>query len=268
MILAIDVGNTNVVIGCLNGDQVIFTERLTSKRVRTTTEYTMEIRNILQFHGIVNNVFEGAIVSSVVPQVTGALCGAIRRLTGKEPVVVGPGMKTGLNIRIDNPAQLGSDLLVDSVAASKLYEKPVLIIDMGTATTLCIVNEQNQYIGGALFPGISASLDSLLENTSLLHSVSTEAPRKVIGTNTSDCLKSGLIYGHASAIDGLIDRMEAEYGKKFFLVATGGLSHTVIPHCRHRIIINDNLLLIGLRILYEKNTPDPASEGGITGGEA
>ena len=254
MILAIDVGNTTIVIGCIEGDEVLFTERLTTKLKRTRTEFTIDIRSILKLHAVSEDSITGAIVSSVVPQVTEDIRDAVKRLTGVEMLTVGPGIRTGLNILIDNPAQLGSDLLADAVAASARYGTPVIVIDMGTATTLSLIEEGNRYMGGIILPGVVTSFDALVANTSLLQSVSIDAPQSVTGTNTMDCLKSGLVYGNAASLDGLIDRIEEERGKEITVVATGGLAGKVIPYCRHRIILDEDLMIYGLKLLYDKNT--------------
>ena len=254
MILAIDAGNTTIVIGCIEGDEVLFMERLTTKLKRTRTEFTISIKSILRLHNIDESSITGAIVSSVVPQIVDDVTDSVKALTGVEVLRVGPGIKTGLNIVIDNPAQLGSDLLADGVAAAAKYGAPVIVIDMGTATTVSLIEEGDKYVGGIILPGVVTSFDALVANTSLLQSVGIEAPGSVLGKNTIDCLKSGLIFGNAAAIDGLIDRIEEEKGLEMKIVATGGISHKVIPYCRHEIVLDEELLIYGLKLLYDKNT--------------
>ena len=253
MILAIDIGNSNLVIGAFENEKLKFVARISSNTNKTADELAVMIKSVLENHGTCYSDISGTIISSVVPYLTQTCSEAIKLLTGKEPFVVGPGIKTGINILIDNPAQLGSDLLVDSVAASNLYPKPVIIIDMGTATTFSVVDENNCMIGGAIMPGLRISVNALSEKTAQLPHINIEAPKKAIGTNTIDCMKSGVVFGAAAMIDGMIDRFEEELGKKCFVVATGGLAEEVCKHTKHRIEYNKNMILEGLYILYNKN---------------
>ena len=253
MILAIDIGNTNIVIGCMDGKKCVFIERLSTVRTKTELEYAIDIKNVLDIYHIKRADLEGGIISSVVPQITIVVKIAVGKILKKEPLVVGAGIKTGFNIRIDNPAQLGSDLVVDSVAGIAEYPVPLLIFDMGTANTVCVIDKNRNYMGGMIYPGIGVALDSLTANASQLGGISLEAPEHIIGKNTVECMKSGTIYSAAAAIDGIIDRMEAELGEKTTVIATGGLSRFVMPLCRHDIIIDNALLLKGLFILYQKN---------------
>lgn len=158
-----------------------------------------------------------------------------------------------MNIRIDNPAQLGSDLVVDSVAGIAEYPVPLLIFDLGTANTVCVIDRNKNYIGGMIYPGIGVSLDSLTAHASQLGGISLEAPEHIIGKNTTECMKSGVIYSAAAAMDGIIDRLEEELGETATVVATGGLAKRIVPHCRRKVILDDNLLLKGLYIIYQKN---------------
>lgn len=179
---------------------------------------------------------------------------ALELLFGVAPLVVGPGIKTGLNIKIDNPAQLGADLLVDSVAASVKYKKPCIVIDMGTATTFTVVSEKNEFLGGAIMPGVGISLDALSSRASQLPGIAFSKPKRTIGRNTVECMQSGIVLGNACMIDGMIGRIEAELGQKCTVVATGGLSREICSEATRDIIPDANLLLDGLRILYENNT--------------
>ena len=167
--------------------------------------------------------------------------------------IVGPGVKTGLNILMDNPAQVGSDRIVNAVAAINEYPAPLIIIDMGTATTFCVIDEKKNYIGGMILPGVRISLDALTSRTSQLSKISIEAPKKTIGKNTIDCMKSGIIHGNAACIDGMVKRIEHELGQKATVLATGGLARKIVPYCEQRILIDDELLLKGLRLIYNKN---------------
>lgn len=253
MILAIDMGNTNIVIGCIDDQKIHFTERLSTDKRKTELEYTVLIKTVMEIYGIQKEDIDGAIISSVVPQLVDILIRGIEKLIHIKPLVVGPGVKNGLNILMDNPKQLGSDLVVDAVAGLKEYQAPLIIIDMGTATTISVVDRNRNYIGGMIIPGVNVSLESLVTRTSQLPRIGLDAPRKVIGTNTIDCMKSGIVYGQASCLDGMIDRIEEELDTKTTVIATGGLAKVIIPHCKHEIILDDALLLKGLKIIYDKN---------------
>lgn len=253
MILAIDMGNTNIVIGCIDDKKYYFEERLSTDRSKTALEYAIGFKTVLELYNIDVTNIEGAIISSVVPPLTNVIKTAVQKIIGKTPLVVGPGIKTGLNLHMDNPKSVGSDLIVDAVAGIAEYGAPLIIIDMGTATTLSVVDKDRNYIGGAILTGLRLSMDALSSRASQLFNVSLEVPRNAIGKNTTDCMKSGIVLGNAACIDGMIDRMEEELGYKTTVVATGGLAHVVIPQCKHEIIIDDALLLKGLRIIYDKN---------------
>lgn len=253
MVLAVDIGNSNVVVGCFKGEDILFVERLSTNRHSTALEYAVLIKTVLELNGYAGAVFEGGIVSSVVPPVTNLVKEAIVKLTGKMPLVVGPGLKTGLKIRLDNAAQLGSDRVADAVAAVHSYPAPLITIDMGTATTISVVDKDQNFIGGLIMPGLRISMDALTKGTSQLPQISLEAPRKAIGRNTVDCMRSGLVLGTASTIDGILDRIEEELGYPCTVISTGGLAHIVTPHCKRNIIHDDQLLLKGMMLLYRKN---------------
>lgn len=253
MVLAVDIGNSNIVMGCFENDKILFIERLSTNRAATALEYTIMLKNILELNGINHMDFQGGIISSVVPSVTFTVRNAMERLTCKKVMIVGPGIKTGLKIMLDNPAQLGSDRVADAVAAINLYPVPFIMIDMGTATTISVIDSQKNFLGGLITPGLITSLDSLTVRTSQLPNISLVPPKKVIGTNTIDCMRSGIINSTAASIDGVIDRIEEELGEKCTVISTGGIAKTIIPFCKHKIIIDDELLLKGLRIIYNKN---------------
>ena len=253
-IIAIDVGNTNIVLGCLDSrTNIHFTARMSTDRFKTSDEYAVSIKQILELNQADLSHIEGGIISSVVPALSTVLQDAIEKITGHRPLIVGRGLKTGLNILIDNPAQLGSDLVVDAVAALDEYPKPIMIFDMGTATTLSVIDAKGNYIGGMIIPGISLALEALSSRTSQLPRIRLETPKKLIGSNTIDCMKSGMIYGNASMLDGIIERVETELGVPPTVVATGGLCKSIVPYCKRDIICDDNLMLKGLFILYQKN---------------
>ena len=253
MILAVDIGNSNIVIGCFEDERVLFIERLSTNQQCTSLEYVISVKNIMEINGVELSDIEGCIISSVVPSVTETVKTALERLTHTKVMIVGPGIKTGLKIMLDNPVQLGSDRVADAVAAVKLYPAPLIIIDMGTATTVSVIDKDKNYLGGMIIPGLRVSLDSLTMRTSQLPKIGLEPPKKVIGANTVDCMKSGIIYYSAAGIDGVIDRIEETLQSRCTVVSTGGLANKIIPHCRREIVIDEQLLLKGLMIIYNKN---------------
>lgn len=253
MILAIDVGNTNIVIGCIKGENVKFVERVSTDLSKTELEYVVEFKTLFDLYNISMEEITGSIISSVVPPLNNILKSALGKMFHKEPLLVGPGVKTGLNILMDNPGQLGSDLVVNAVAGLQYYGAPIILIDMGTATTISVVDEKKNYIGGMILPGVKVSLDSLVNRTSQLPRISLEAPKKVIGKNTIDCMKSGIVMGQAACLDGMIERIFDELGYEAPVVATGGLSGSIVPHCKQNIIYDNELTLKGLGIIYKKN---------------
>ena len=254
MILVVDIGNSNVVIGCLNEkNETVSLFRMVTDLKKTEDEYAAGMQTILRHNGIDCQGFEGAIVCSVVPPLTEIFRAAVEKLTGHRALVVGAGVKTGLNILIDDPSSLGSDLAAAAVAAMVDYPQPVIIIDMGTATTITVVDEGNRFIGGAIVPGVALSMNALSGGTSLLHKVPIEAPKKCISGTTTACMQSGAVFGNAALLDGMIDRFEEELGKKASVVATGGIAAKILPHCRHEIVYDEDLLLKGLGIIYRKN---------------
>ncbi len=254
MILAIDIGNTNIVVGCFDEEEVLFVERVSTDHTKTELEYAISLKNVLEIYGIHPDQVSGGIISSVVPPLTNVLKASAEKIISGQVLVVGPGVKTGLNILMDNPASVGSDLVVDAVAAIHEYPVPLIFIDMGTATTISVVDEEKRYRGGMIMPGIRVSMDSLTSRTAQLPHISVEPPKKLIGRNTIDCMKSGMIYGNASCVDGMIRRIKKELGREdMTVIATGGLAKVIIPHCEETIIYDNELLLKGLRLIYEKN---------------
>ena len=213
----------------------------------------MDLKILLDVYGIAPAKIEGSIISSVVPQVLNSFQSAIKKLTGKSSLVVGPGLKTGLNIQLENPSQTGADLVVGSVAALREHKPPMIIIDMGTATTMTVLNEQGALIGGCIAPGVKISMDALTERTALLPGLQLDQPKKAIGRNTIDCMRSGIMMGAACMLDGMIARMEEEIGCRTTVIATGGVAKFVVPMCRREIIYDQDLLVKGLAILYREN---------------
>lgn len=253
MILAIDIGNTNIVLGGFENQEIILRERISTNHTATVLEYAATIKTAFEMHNIDTSSIGGAIISSVVPAVTSTVKSAIEKFIGSDVLVVGPGIKTGLSIVIDNPSQLGSDLVVDAVASLNEYSAPMIIIDMGTATTLSVINRKKEYIGGMIIPGVAVSHDALISRTSLLSKIALEKPKKLIGSNTIDCIKSGILYGNAGTLDGLIDRINDELGEKCTVIATGGIAQVITPLCKNEIILDEDLLLKGLMVIYNKN---------------
>lgn len=254
MILAIDIGNTNIVMGCIQEEKVLFVERISTNISKTELEYVVEFKTLFDLYRIKMEEITGCIISSVGPPLTNIVKEAMQKLFRICPMVVGPGVKTGLNILMDNPAQVGADLIVNAVAALKYYKAPIIIIDMGTATTISVVDEKKNYIGGMILPGVKISLDALTSRTSQLPRISLEAPKKMIGKNTIDCMKSGIVLGQASCLDGMIGRIRDELGYPVNAVATGGLAGCIVPHCKEKVICDNELTLKGLDIIYRKNT--------------
>ncbi len=253
MLLAIDIGNTNIVIGCMQDDTIVFQARIATDRARTSDQYGVEIKNMLEAFGIHKEDISDCIISSVVPPVFNSVRTGVIKVIGKQPMVVGPGLKTGLNIHTDVPSQVGSDRIVIAVAALAEYKAPLILMDMGTATTIEVVEPDNLYMGGVIFPGVMISLDALTSRAAQLPGISLDKPKNVIGKNTVDCMRSGMMYGTAAMIDGLIDRIEEELGHSSTIIATGGLARFITPLCKRNIIVQSDLLLKGLNIIYQKN---------------
>lgn len=255
MILALDIGNTNITIGVYDGKTLKFVSRMATDRARMEDQYAIELRDILDTYGVNIADVEGSIISSVVPPLTTYIKRAIARLTGTEPICVGENTKTDLKICLRHPETLGADLIVGCVAAIALYGCPCIILDMGTATTFSVLDKDKNMLGGCIMPGVGISLDALTKRTAQLPGISLEAPGHVIGTGTIDSMRSGVIYGTASMIDGMCERIEAELGTPCQVIATGGLAKEVITQCKREILYCDNLLLEGLRMIYDKNAP-------------
>lgn len=253
MILTVDIGNTNITFGVFKDDDLLFESRMETNRSRLRDQYAIELRDILDLYGVNPRKLEGSIICSVVPPLTDCFAGAIELLTGKYPLIIGPGIKTGLNIRIDNPAQLGADLVAGAVAAIAMVKSPSIIFDLGTATTISVIGKDNSFLGGCIMPGAGISLDTLTIRTAQLPQINMEAPPKVIGTNTIHSMQSGSVYGTAAMIDGMIDRIEEELGEKATVITTGGIANLISQHCKREVVHCDRLILDGLKILFDRN---------------
>lgn len=253
MILTVDIGNSNIVLGGVTGNDIAFEARLRTDTTKTSDEYCIDLKMILDVYGVKTQDIEGSIIGSVVPQVLNSIQTAIKKLTGKTALVVGPGLKTGLNIKIENPAQTGADLVVGCVAALREHKPPMIVIDMGTATTMVVLDRDGALIGGSISPGVKISMDALTDRTALLPGLQLDQPKRAIGRNTIDCMRSGIMLGNACMIDGMVERMEAELGQKATVIATGGIAKFIIPMCRTPIIYDKDLLVKGLAMLYRDN---------------
>ena len=254
MILTIDIGNSNICFGVYDKEKLQFSARAKTDPSRTETEYAIFLANVFGLHHFDASAITGAAISSVVPALTRVFTDAVS-LVGKIPtVVVGPGIRTGLNIRIDEPASLGADLVCTAVGAAENFPLPAIILDLGTATKLTVVTKDRDFIGGSIMPGVLISLGALSGSTSLLPTIGLNNSRvKVIGANTVDCMMSGAVLGTAGAIDGLIERYKAELGDVPTVIACGGLAPGIIPHCKTPIKLVPSLLLDGLLAIYKKN---------------
>ncbi len=253
MILAIEIGNTNIVLGGINGETIQFVARMATDTVKTEDQYSVDMKNILELYGVKLSEITGSVISSVVPPALNTVKAAVSHLMGRAPLVVGPGVKTGLNILIENPSGMGSDLIADAVAGIRQYSLPLIIIDMGTATTISVVDENRNYLGGCVTAGVNISLDALFRRTAQLPGISLEQPKKVVGRSTVECMRSGVLCGHAAMLEGMIVRIEEELEQKATVLATGGVAKLILPLCRREIIYDEELELKGLGIIYRKN---------------
>lgn len=253
MILALSVENTHLVMGCFSEDALLFTSRMATDRNKTGNEYAISFKSILELHKIDLEQIQGSIVSSVVPALINEIKAALRLVLGQEPLVVGPGVKTGLNILMDNPAALGTDLVGNAVAAVAEYSAPLIVIDLNTATTLLAIDGQKRFIGSVIAPGIALSVTALAAACDQLPRISIEASKEVIGKNTVDCMKSGAVFGTAAMLDGMIERIERQIGGACTVIATGPYADTIVPHCTRTIAVDEHLLLKGLKRIYDRN---------------
>lgn len=253
MLLTMDIGNTNMNIGLFDGDTLTMSARLATERQKTDDQFAVDFLNIFQIYNVDFNLITGAIISSVVPEITIHIKNAIEKLIGKNVLVLSPGIKTGLNILIDNPAQLGADLAAGAVGVVAEYPLPAFVIDLGTATKIFAVDENRSFRGCVIAPGIAISLQALTNISSLLPAISLEPPKKACGTNTVESMQSGIVLGTASMIDGILDRFANELGEPKTIIATGGLSHFIAPVCKRNVLYDSDLILKGLKAIYEKN---------------
>lgn len=254
MILTVNIGNTYTCIGIADGKSILNSAKLPTDRTETEYGYAIKIKQLLELFGLSANKISGSIISSVVPSLTNKINKAIKLAFGADALIVGAGLKTGLHIATDDPGTVASDLVATSVAAKNEYPLPAVVVDMGTATTIMAVDSSGKYIGGAILPGAQISLDALSDIASLLPDVDMTAPKKAIASSTAECMRSGIIYGNAGAVDRILDRFESEISEPIrSIILTGELAPIFEPHIEHAVIRDDLLLLKGLLAIYEKN---------------
>ncbi|GIP41331.1 type III pantothenate kinase [Paenibacillus sp. J31TS4] len=254
MILVVDVGNTNIVLGLYKGRELLHHWRLSTNRAATTDEYGIMVYNLFQHAGLRLDDVEGVIISSVVPPLMFVLEQLCLNYIKKEPLIVGPGIKTGLNIRSDNPREVGADRIVNAVAGIELYGTPLIIVDFGTATTFCYIDANARYIGGAIAPGVNISTEALYQRAAKLPRIELVKPRSPVGRNTVSSMQAGIIYGFAGQVDGIVGRIREEYKVSPRVVATGGMAELIADESRTIDLVNPLLTLQGLQLLYERNT--------------
>lgn len=253
MLLVIDVGNTNIVLGIFKDQELVDHWRVSTDRLRTTDEYGVLIRHLFYLNGVNSEEIDAIIISSVVPPVMPTLEWMCQRYFGLTPLVIGPGVKTGMDIKYDNPREVGADRIVNAVAAYEKFGGPVIIIDFGTATTFCAVDKKGTYLGGAICPGIGISTDALVQRTAKLPRIEVVQAEKVICRNTVESMQAGVFYGFVGQVDGIVTRMRRELGCKAKVVATGGLAVIVAPATDAIDVVEPMLTLEGLKIIYDRN---------------
>lgn len=253
MLLTIDVGNSNIKFGVYDGEELHRIIKLSTDSHKTADEFAVELYTLFQVYSVDCFSIDSCIICSVVPRITNRLKAAVKSVTGIDALVVGPGIKTGVNIQIDDPATLGADLVVACAAAQSMATLPCVVISMGTATAMFVIDKQKRMLGGSIAPGVSISLDALTAHGALIPSIALNAPQNVIGKNTDDSIRSGVVIGTACMIDGMIRKIEEEIGEKCSVIATGGIAVMIVNSCSHEILLKDDLILEGLRIIYDKN---------------
>lgn len=253
MLLTIDVGNSNIKFGVYDGDELHRIIKLSTDSHKTADEFAVELYTLFQVYSVDSFCIDGCIICSVVPRITKRLKAAVKSVTGVDALVVGPGIKTGVNIRIEDPSTLGADLVTGCAAAMSIFDTPCIVISMGTATAMCIIDKDRVMQGVTIAPGVSISLEALTNRGALLPSIELKAPENVIGKNTDESIRSGVVIGTACMIDGMIDKIEEKLGYKCSVVATGGIAPMIVKNCKHDILLKDDLILEGLRIIYGKN---------------
>ena len=255
VLLAIDIGNSTISVGLFGQEKKLcFLAVLDTDRRKTADQISIDLMNLFTLYRYDIRDVDDAIVCSVVPPLNFMMQKALTRLLGKPPMVVGPGVKTGLNIRLSVQTQVGADIVADAVSALEKFPAPIITIDMGTATTIGVISEGRNYEGGLLLPGVNVSLEALSRRAAQLPDISLQHPKALIGKNTEDCMRSGIVYGTAGMLDGIIDRIREEFpGKEVSVVATGGNAPVIVRYCRNKIVYDKYLLMDGLWTIYQKN---------------
>lgn len=254
MLLAIDVGNTNIKYGVFDGKKLVASFRVSSRINRTADEYGSVLVGLLSDSNLKKTDIDGVIISSVIPSLNYTICHMCEFFFGITPIMVGPGVKTGLNIKADNPREVGADIIVNSVSAFHKYGGPLIVIDFGTATTFDVISEKGELLGVIIAPGIKTSLEGLVSKTAQLPMIELDAPKTVIGKNTKHCMQSGVIFGFAGLVDNIVNKVKKELGlSDINVVATGGLGEIISKEVKTEIKVDRTLTLEGLRVIYELN---------------
>jgi type III pantothenate kinase len=253
MLLVIDVGNTNIVYGLFDGEDLKHQFRVESGRGRTADEYAVVLKQLCEMHGIAASEIDAAIIASVVPALTEPMVGLVKRAFDIEPKIVGPGIRSGMAILYENPREVGADRIVNAVAAFEKIKAGVIVVDFGTATTFDCVTPKGEYLGGVIAPGIQISADALFSRAAKLPRVEIVQPPKVVGKNTVHSMQSGIVYGYVGLVDGVVERLKEELGYPCEVIATGGLASLIAPLTRNIKDVDPNLTLTGLRLLHERN---------------
>ena len=255
MLLAIDIGNSNISVGLFGkGRDLKFLASIDTDSRKTADQISIDLMNLFTLYHYNYQDVTGAIFCSVVPPLNFMMSKALTRLLGKPPMMVGPGVRTGLNLRMENQVQVGADIVADAVGALEPFEPPIITIDMGTATTIGVIDAQRNYVGGMLLPGVNVSLEALSRRAAQLPAISLQHPKAVIGKNTEDCMRAGIVYGTAGMLDGIIERIRGEFGgREISVVATGGNAPVIVKYCKTPIVYDKFLLMNGLWAIYQKN---------------
>ncbi|HXH22264.1 MAG TPA: type III pantothenate kinase [Dehalococcoidia bacterium] len=261
MLLAIDIGNTNITFGVFDQERLIATWRLASDRERLADEYAVIMLQLLATEGIDRNSISRAVLTSGVPLLTTVIEEMCRRYFHVTPLRVGAGIKTGLRILYEDPREVGPDRIVDAVAALRMHKPPLIVVDLGTATVFDVVSREGDYLGGAIAPGIGLATDALVSRAAMLRRIELKAPRHVIGNNTTTAMQSGVIFGYVCLVEGMVKRIKAEIGEDAWVVGTGGWAEVIARETRVFDHLDPNLTLTGLRLVYEMNEGVPRGEG-------